>query len=51
MTTFFDESKAPELIKSVILKLLSRLIKKLRAVYLTLDVDNESYSADDHFAM
>jgi hypothetical protein len=50
MTTVFVDSKAPELIKSVILKLLSRLIKKLRAVYLTLDVENENYSADDHFA-
>jgi len=54
MTTFFDESKAPKLIKSVILKLLSRLSKKLRAVYLAGEDANaperEDYDSEAHFA-
>ena len=54
MTTFFDESKAPKLMKSVILKLLSRLSKKLRVVYLasegTIALAREDYDSEAHFA-
>ena len=33
MTVFYEESRAPSILKSMILKLLSRLVIKLRYIY------------------
>jgi len=49
MTAFYLESKAPKVIKSSILKLLSRLIKKLRLVYTSDPVGESIYTAAKHF--
>ena len=40
LVAFYDESGAPSILKSVILKLLSRIIIKLRHVYHTLEEGN-----------
>jgi hypothetical protein len=40
LVAFYDESKAPSILKSVILKLLSRIIIKLRHIYHTLEEKN-----------
>jgi hypothetical protein len=50
MTAFYVDSKAPKLVKSAILKLLSRLIKKLRIIYLETACEKD-YSPEDHFKL
>ena len=40
MVTFYEESKAPSILKSVILKLLSRIVIKLRHIYHDLEAKN-----------
>ena len=39
MITFYDESKAPSVLKSVVLKLLSRIVVKLRYTYYQLEAN------------
>ncbi len=40
MITFYDESKAPSVLKSVVLKLLSRMVVKLRYTYNQLEANS-----------
>jgi hypothetical protein len=48
MTHFYLESKAPKVVKCSILKLLSRLIKKLRLIYINIPSEG-IYTAQKHF--
>jgi ribosomal 50S subunit-recycling heat shock protein len=49
---FYLRSKAPKFVKSVILKLMSRILKKLRAVYRNVkDKSSDEYKAEDHLSL
>ena len=54
LATFYEEAKAPNLIKSIILTLLSRLIRKLRFIYQQEEEEQSkqkvSYELKKHFS-